>query len=98
MVTLGDAVDSFLRIPDSTTMEICFADRRYIEGGWKRGSRAGPRQWKQNGVQRWWKAASKTRWITYNFFCSVAIITTSVLLALGIKQDRLYSSTDIKSL
>ena len=98
LVTLGDAIDSFLRIPDSTTMGICFADRQFIEREWERGSRAGPRQWKQNGVQRWWTGASKTRWITCNLFCSVTIITTSVLLALGIKQDRRYSSTDIKSL
>ena len=98
MGTFGDAIDSFLRIPDSTTMGIFLADRRFIEKEWKRGSRAGPREWKQNGVQRWWTGASKTRWITCNFFCSVAIITMSVLLALGIKQDRRYSDTDIKSL
>ena len=98
LVTLGDAIDSFLRIPDSTTMGICFADRRFIERVWKRGSGAGPRQWTQNGVQRWWTGASKTRWTACNFLCSVAIIATSVLLALGIKQDRRYSSTDIKSL
>ena len=98
LVTLGDAIDSFLRIPDSTTMGICFADRRFIEKEWKRGSRAGPRQWTQNGVQRWWTGLSKTRWITCNFFCSIAIITTSVLLALGIKQDQNYAGTDIKVL
>ena len=43
LVTLGDAIDSFLRIPDSTTIGICFADRRFIEREWKHGSRAGPR-------------------------------------------------------
>jgi len=31
LVTLGDAIDSFLRIPEPTTMGICFADRRFIE-------------------------------------------------------------------
>ena len=98
LVTLGDAIDSFLRIPDSTTMGICFADRRFIEREWKRGSRAGPRQWKQNGVQRWWTGVSKTRWIICNFFCSITIITAGVLLGLGIKQDGDYESTDIKSL
>ena len=98
LVTLGDAIDSFLRIPDSTTMGICFADRGFIEREWKRGSRAGPRQWKQNGVQRWWKSVSKTRWITCNFFCWIAIITAGVLLGLGIKQDGNNESMDIKSL
>ena len=97
-VTLGDAIDSFLRIPDSTTMGICFADRQFIEREWKRGSRVEPRQWKQNGAQRWWMGASKTRWITCNFFCSAAIITAGVLLGLGIKQDGDNGSKDIKSL
>ncbi|PUU76454.1 hypothetical protein B9Z19DRAFT_1194719 [Tuber borchii] len=98
LVTLGDAVDSFLRIPDQTTMGICFADRRFIEKEWMRGSRARPRQWKQKGVQRWWSSVSKTRWITCNFFCLIAIIVTGVLLGSGIVQDRKYMSTDIKSL
>ena len=44
LVTLGDAIDSFLRIPDPTTMGICFAHRRFIEKEWKRGSRAGPQR------------------------------------------------------
>ena len=98
LVTLGDAIDSFLRIPDSTTTGICFADRRFIEREWKRGSRAGPRQWKQNGVQRWWTSVSKTRWITCNLFYSIAIISTGVLLRLGIKEDQHGSDTDIKHL
>ena len=98
LVTLGDAIDSFLRIPDPTTMGICFADRRFIKREWKNGSRAGPRQWKRKGIQRWWTSVSKTRWITCNFFCLIAIIITGVLLGLGIGQDRKLLSTDIKSL
>ena len=98
LVTLGDAIDSFLRIPDPTTMGICFADQRFIKREWRHGSRAGPRQWKRKGVQRWWTSVSKTRWITCNVFCSIAIIITGVLLGKGIGQDREFLSTDIKSL
>ncbi|PUU76456.1 hypothetical protein B9Z19DRAFT_990512 [Tuber borchii] len=98
LVTLGDAIDSFLRIPDRTTMGICFADRQFIETEWMRGSRARPRQWKQKGIQRWWSSVSKTRWIACSFFCSIAIIITGVLLEKGIGQDRKLMSTDIKSL
>ena len=98
LVTLGDAIDSFLRIPDPTTMGICFADRRFIKREWRHGSRAGPRQWKRKGIQKWWTSVSKTRWITCNFFCSIAIIITGVLLGKGIGQDREFLSTDIKSL
>ncbi|PUU77983.1 hypothetical protein B9Z19DRAFT_1127463 [Tuber borchii] len=58
LVTLGDAVDSFLRAPDPTTMGICYADRRFIEEEWRRGWKTGPRYWKQKGVQRWWTSVS----------------------------------------
>ena len=98
LVTLGDAIDSFLRIPDQTTMGICFADRRFIETEWMRGSRARPRQWKQKGVKRWFSSVSKTRWITCNFFCLTAMIVTGVLLGYGIGIEREYMSTDIKSM
>ena len=94
LVTLGNAIDSFLRIPDSTTMGICFADRRFIKREWKRGSGAGPRRWKQNGVQRWWTSVSKTRWITSNFLYSITIITTGVVLGWAIKNDQYSASTD----
>jgi len=98
LVTLGDAIDSFLRIPDPTTMGVCFADRQLIEKEWRRRWRTAPRQWNQKGVQRWWTSVSKTRLITCNFFCSVAIIITGVLLRSGIRKDREFMGTDIKSL
>jgi len=98
LVTLGDAVDSFLRVPDPTTMGMCFADRQFIEKEWRRGRGNEPRQWKQKGAQRWWTSPSKTRWIICNFFCSITIIVAGVLLGLGIGQDGQYSDTDIKSM
>ena len=98
LVTLGDAVDSFLRTPDPTTMEICFADRRFIKREWRRGWRAGPRQWKQKEVQRWWTNVSKTRWITCNLFCLTTIIVAGDLLRLGVNNDGIYWSTDLKSM
>jgi len=87
LVTLGDAVDSFLGTPDLTTIGICFADRRFIKREWRRGWRVGPRQWKQKGVQRWWSSVSQTRWITCNFFFLVTIIVARVLLRLGLRND-----------
>ncbi|KAG0635407.1 hypothetical protein HOY80DRAFT_1093487 [Tuber brumale] len=98
LVTLGDAMDSFLRIPDPATAGMCFADRRFAKREWRHGWRTGPRQWKQKGVQRWWTSVSKTRWITCNFFCSVTIIVAGVLLRMGIANDGKYWSTDIKSM
>ena len=98
LVTLGDAVDSFLEIPDPTTMGICFADRQFIKREWRRGWRTGPRQWKQKGAQRWWTSVSKTRWITCNFFCLITIIVAGALLRLGMDRDNIYWGIDLKSM
>ena len=99
LVTLGDTIDSFLRIPDPTTMGICFADRRYIKREWSRGGwRAEPRQWKQKGVQRWWNSVSKTRWIICNIFGSIIVIVAGVSLRLGMDYEGQYWSTDIRSM
>ncbi|KAG0126943.1 hypothetical protein HOY82DRAFT_491140 [Tuber indicum] len=96
LVTLGDAVDSFLRIPDPTTMGMCFADRRFIEMEWSQERRSGTRQWRHIGAQRWWTSVSKTRWITCNIFCLIIIIVAGVLLGMGISNDSSFWSTDIK--
>ncbi|CUS15055.1 unnamed protein product, partial [Tuber aestivum] len=99
LVTLGDAVDSFLRFPDPTTMGMCFADRAFVNREWKSRWRAGQvRHWKLMGVQRWWTSVSKTRWITCNLFCSIVIIVAGVLLRSGMIRDGEYLETDIKSM
>ena len=98
LVTLGDAVDSFLRAPDPTTIGMCFADRQFIKREWRPGWEAGPRQWKQKGLQRWWTSISKTKWITCNFFYLINIILVAVLLGFGIKTDGKYESTDLISM
>ena len=98
LVTLGDAIDSFLRIPDPTTRGICFADREFIKREWRRGWRTGPRQWKQKGVQRWWTSASKTRWIACYLFCLITIVVAGVFLRSGMNHDGMYWNTDLKSM
>ena len=97
LVTLGDAIDSFLRIPDETTVGVCYADRQFIEKEWGWRMKTGPREWDQKEVQRW-TSVSKTRWITCNFFCSVTIIAAGVLLRLGIQHDGWVFKADIKSM
>ena len=98
LVTLGDSINSFLRIPDPTTMGICFADRQLIEKEWRHRWKTGPRQWKQKKVQRWWTSVSKTRWITCNFFIAISITVYTILLRSGIRNDSILVQTDIKSM
>ena len=98
LVTLGDAIDSFLRTSDPTTKGICFADRWFIEEEWTHGRRTGPSQWKQKGAQRWWTSVSKARWITCNVLFAITIIVSVVLLRLGIQHDGSVLKTDIRSM
>ncbi|PUU77988.1 hypothetical protein B9Z19DRAFT_1065405 [Tuber borchii] len=98
LVTLGDAVDSFLRVPDPTTMGICFADRQFIKREWRHGWKTGPRQWKQERAKRWWTSVSKTRWIICNFFCLIIVIAAGVSLRLGLDHEGKYWNTDFKSI
>ena len=98
LVILGDAVDSFLRAPDPTTTGMCFADQQLIKREWQSGRGAGPRQWKQKGLQRWWTSIDRMRWITCNFFYLINIILVAVLLGFGIKADGKYRTTDLMSM
>ena len=64
LVTIGDAIASFLDKPDPTTVGICLSTKYSIgHGKWKAKS---PRMWKPRR-RFWFKAASTKRWITCNF-------------------------------
>ena len=96
LVTLGGAIDSFLRIPDPTTRAICYADRCFIEKEWRGGFRTESRQWKQVGVQTRWAGVSRRRWITCIIFFSITILVAGVLLQVGLGNDGGVWSTDLK--
>ena len=98
LVTLGDAIDSFLRVPDPTTKGMCFADRQYIAWEWKLGRRARPTKWEKNEVQRWWTGAGGGRWVTCYIFFSIYILYMGMFLVASIKSDSQVWSMDLKSM
>ena len=98
LVTLGDAIDSFLRVPDQTTKEMCFADRQYIAREWKLGRRARPTKWEKNGVQRWWTSAGWARWATCYVFFLIYIFYMGMFLATSIQSDKQVWSMGLKSM
>ena len=98
LVTLGDAVDSFLRAPDPTTKGMCFADREFIKGEWKHGWRTRPRKWKQKGLQRWWTSVGRARWVACYFFCLSNIFYLAMFLVTGMQDDGLVWNMDFKSM
>ncbi|CUS09939.1 unnamed protein product, partial [Tuber aestivum] len=98
LVTLGDALDSFLRTPDQATIGMCFAGQRFVKREWRSGLRIMPEQWKVKGVQRWRTSVSTTRWRTCNFFCLAVIVAAGWLLQSGMAKDGAYLQTDIASM
>ena len=67
LITVGDAVSSFLASPDNTTRDMCLVNRKDIVkashlGGMKK-LRAPKYYWRPVG-RRWFSAASKRRWWT----------------------------------
>ncbi|KAE9375066.1 hypothetical protein N431DRAFT_406186 [Stipitochalara longipes BDJ] len=63
LVTLGDAVASFLENPDPTTARICMASSRDIRRGEWKSTR--PQVYSET-KKRWWRAVSRTEWWTTN--------------------------------
>ena len=62
LVTLGDAIASFLNKPDAATKNICLADKSFFQkGGWQEKTIT----WKSER-RRWFQAASKRRWLVCN--------------------------------
>lgn len=62
LVTVGDAIASFLNEPDPATKNICLAGKDFFgEKGWQ----LRPLTWKFKH-HRWFRAASMTRWLVCN--------------------------------
>lgn len=90
LVTLGDAISSFLNDPDSATAGCCLADKDDFK----------TRNWylltsvtKKYVPKRysWFRAASLRRWAICNVLCLITLITASILLSMGLKSGSLRS-------
>ena len=77
LVTLGDAIASFLNQPDSTTDEMCLGERvHFVES---RNWRSLPCQYNPKPYL-WFGAASLKRWYISNMLCFLTLIIASGLL------------------
>lgn len=64
LVTLGDAIVSFLNEPDPATSDICLADKQFFQKkAWHDVAKT--LTWKSER-HRWFRAASMTRWFVCN--------------------------------
>ena len=63
LVTLGDAITSFLRISDSTTEGMSVVSKHQVRTQIEHWKTPRPQQWHARN-RRWANAASRTRWLS----------------------------------
>ncbi|KAM3071463.1 hypothetical protein ACMFMF_007935 [Clarireedia jacksonii] len=90
LVTLGDAVASFLKYPDHTTRGMCLVSKEGIRKNiWTQPLR--PRLWQPTGKQEFWRA-NTIRWTLVRFLfvtsfsCCLATLI-SALYVVGVSND-----------
>ena len=89
LVTIGDAIESFMLDRDTITQGMCWANKKtFISQKWEPSAKPWLRQ-----RYRWFASASIRRWLICNI-CSIAtIITASVLFRLGVEELRFTENT-----
>ena len=86
LVTIGDAIESFMLERDSTTRDMCWANKRtFTNQRWEQSARPWLKQ-----QHFWFASASARRWVVCNFCSITTIIVAGILLSMGLKE--LYNS------
>lgn len=95
ILTMGDAVASFIQRPDPRTKGLCLSTVKHLK---QHSYQTTPQPWRVK-TDRWKDATSKTRRATALTMCVIVLITVSVLLNRGVKQVKGYKeSTSLQSL
>ena len=82
LVTIGDAIESFMLEKDPTTRDMCWANRKtFTSQKWEPSARPWLRQ-----RHFWFASASIRRWIVCNFCSITTIIVAGILLSLGLNE------------
>lgn len=84
LVTVGDAVSSFLQRPDEHTLGSCLVGRRNINA-WRAHGAVADHSGRNKG-SRWFVAASKARWITCLVLIAATIIASGLLIKMAISS------------
>lgn len=87
LVTIGDAIESFLHNQDLTTENMCLADRlTFATEDWDNSTRT-----YLNKPHKWFSSASWRRWLTCNILCISTIVVAGILLIIGLQNVSLMS-------
>ena len=82
LVTIGDAIESFMLERDPTTRNMCWANKKtFTSQHWEPSARPWLRQ-----RHFWFASASVRRWIVCNFCSITTIIVAGILLSMGLKE------------
>ena len=82
LVTIGDAIESFMLERDPTTRDMCWANKKtFTSQHWEPSARPWLRQ-----RHFWFASASVRRWLVCNFCSITTIIVAGILLSLGLKE------------
>ena len=99
LVTIGDAVDSFIQEPDGETKAIHNAGKDFILNTWMVSGESGLGSaalvWKKH---RWRESVSQARWCVCAVLCLAAVGVAAVLLKIGMQNDSLYMDMGIKAM
>ena len=99
LVTIGDAIDSFIREPDEESKGIYNARKDFILTTWLVSGESGQRSaaliWKKH---QWWESVSQARWYVCAVLCFAAVGVAAVLLKIGLQNDRKYMDTGIEAM
>ncbi|KIW60409.1 hypothetical protein PV05_00625 [Exophiala xenobiotica] len=85
LVNVGDAIQSFLRIPDHTTEGMCLASHASVVASSKIGYLAMPTRYDPKQY-RYYHAATWGQWTFLMSIFTLVIVGTAVCLALGIRN------------
>ncbi|KAI9767495.1 MAG: hypothetical protein M1835_007039 [Candelina submexicana] len=99
LITVGDAISSFLTKSDDTTRGICMITKNDIKTqslSWKPGVYAVPLEYRPKR-RRWFQSASKARWLITVLLCSFALGAIIGFEIYGVSGLR-GGSKDIKTL
>lgn len=93
LVTIGDAIQSFIRNPDPSTRGCCLLSKKSIKVLWRKPARErSPQRFRRTGRAAWFHAVSRRRWL-----CSLGLYVVVIAIPsafAGVIKNRLGSHSD----
>ena len=93
LVTIGDAIESFMVKKDPTTRHMCLADKSaFTSQDWQHFTKPWLRK-----RRFWFASASIKRWVLCNLSSILTIVIAGVLLGMGLGEARMSPSTSFST-